>query len=1811
MAKSKKTNSKDTFDDIDDILSGLEDGDIDIQDDKGDERSAISKVAKNVKTGFVDSFKSNPADKLANFADNAMPRSLSQEYTFVKDTAKEVKEVYEKSAKEIKAGVKSTVDIVKEKISQDSKLYKMLNGLSNKLDTEKSYKYNEPSEDEIISGTLTELFSKGRKIDEITDKVKDIKENKKFEKSTLQNNAVITNLEKLNDFHNTYTLAYYKKTIELKLKSLFLNKELLELTRKSSEANFAQFEAIIKNTSLPDLIKLRNNEQFKETLKVRSRENMADMFLATAKPLEVLKNNIVKKIGDTATNIKDGLAMGLNSYEMSSNGMVSKGEMAGDFAGNILQEQIANFVGQKLEESPYIKKYLKKIKLAAVDPSETFYDLAGKAEDKNTFMSRGLARLYRGLGFMSQTTEVENKRFREGAPDEETYFDYKTKNSISKIIPSLLGKIYGEVRSIRTGEAPVSIYYDYSTGKLEETNSIESRVSRKIDMALQSTAGTELDNFLDMIDSGGNIKDKGRGNIKASLLSYLAKNGSINPKALLKDEFLSTLSKRDRKAFRKHLSSTIDTENDDVDVMTLNYLSDSLYSIKTNTPHIDKLVEEFYNNGQIEEVLRTGLVTYDEINGTYSIDKKNYDKLLRKLINKKNELKSKKQFDENATSPDMVGGFKDFVKDGKESIKNNKYFKSMNSKFKNNKHYKDAMSKVKGNEHYKKYFGDKDTKAGSYNAKDNVFYMGNGSNAYTGGRGLVPYSELIEATIVDDTISEKLSKNKYYQNIKNKFGETDEFMNRNKHYRDLKSKFNKTKDSFENVFKRNTKAGTYNAKDNVFYMGNGKGNTLPTIYNGSNSDSDIEDVEVFENPMKGKELITEVLGSNRVSGSFMYKAYKESKEFLNGIDFHTWVRNLGYAPSGGSFFKMPEDLKMSKLKEKVNEHFSKYVNGMTGAKEKFKGLKGLFGVKLGMTPLQMLHSVLNTTRRWDRKVMKSIPRAIGKIFKTTFNIGKGITKFGFKGLFNRNTMNFMRVLVGLPPIYEEKKDGGGFFHNTLSKILNKTRGWDKGAFKNAPGFIKKLFKGAGKGSEIAGKAGLGSKAWNFAKVMFGFAPTVENEHADSDDDGDRDGSWEDRFNKSKDKDKGLLPAPEKKEKEKKSLFGFLSFFKDKLMLIPGILTGLLGKVKLLSWLPKIGTGLASLLGFGGKALRAGATIGKTAWNGAKVVGGALLGKKVVANTALDALKLKTVLNTQGAAATAGAITNKAVGKSKIMDVLNSFKDRLLKKLGPKAGAGMVAKLMGKIAARAVPIAGTALLAYDAGMIAADMFKNGTSLESAISKQILGFDLFNDDAPVVDEEGNPIKPDEQKPDSSTNPNLDEYVKELIKVSKKEIETGIRDEEGRAKLASMKDKYKLEDKDIIKHYNATLAFENKDRKNNSDLEAIKRNAEAKAKASTYKPVNSGNRFDHSYNGIKGNTHGASTAQNQSDLINGANGNSNYTNTDMEGINVGSKFGNIKGKEGILAMLDEVAKKTGVDAAMLKTFAAIESNFETKAKAGTSSAGGLFQFINSTWNSMLQKYGPKYGIPLNTSKFDPYANSIMGAEYLKENRARLSSIKRGNSVTDLYLAHFLGPGGARALLSAHPNTIASKLLPEAAAANYNVFFDKATGRPRTVAGIVQWANERIKSKMKAHGMSVAGNTESEIPKATAEMGSEANEQVSNTETGVNLQTNEDNANSTATKNNATDVFSLNSKKATPMATVATVSTVPEVSQSSASIVDNGEASTILNKSLLVQMDMAKHLKGIYDLVSSGRTLNPLPSIANNKEMTPSIMSLEKKRF
>lgn len=186
--------------------------------------------------------------------------------------------------------------------------------------------------------------------------------------------------------------------------------------------------------------------------------------------------------------------------------------------------------------------------------------------------------------------------------------------------------------------------------------------------------------------------------------------------------------------------------------------------------------------------------------------------------------------------------------------------------------------------------------------------------------------------------------------------------------------------------------------------------------------------------------------------------------------------------------------------------------------------------------------------------------------------------------------------------------------------------------------------------------------------------------------------------------------------------------------------------------------------------------------------------------------------------------------------------------------------------------------------------------------------------------------------------------------------------------------------------------------------------------------------------------------------------------------------KGNKSWNALKDTIlgaSKMVGVDPQLMAVMAALESGFDYTVKAGTSTATGLYQFIDGTWKSMLKKFGPKYGIDPNTSQRDPRANALMGAEYIKDNMAALSGkVNRPLTDTDVYFAHFLGSGGAKKFLTADPNAIAANLLPEAAAANKSIFYKD--GNPLTVSQVYQLVNQRVRNKATGFGISVGGGEE-----------------------------------------------------------------------------------------------------------------------------------------
>lgn len=181
-----------------------------------------------------------------------------------------------------------------------------------------------------------------------------------------------------------------------------------------------------------------------------------------------------------------------------------------------------------------------------------------------------------------------------------------------------------------------------------------------------------------------------------------------------------------------------------------------------------------------------------------------------------------------------------------------------------------------------------------------------------------------------------------------------------------------------------------------------------------------------------------------------------------------------------------------------------------------------------------------------------------------------------------------------------------------------------------------------------------------------------------------------------------------------------------------------------------------------------------------------------------------------------------------------------------------------------------------------------------------------------------------------------------------------------------------------------------------------------------------------------------------------------------------------QAVSGALKKASQSTGVGFDYLYRVAMRESSLNPAAKAKTSSAAGLFQFIDQTWLAAVKKYGPAHGLGEFAADIKPAANGKFGVadperrrqildlrfdadkaaalagELARENKAALEgSLGRAVDAAELYAAHFLGAGGARKLLSAGADQSAAALLPAAAEANRHVFYDGA--RERSVGEVI----------------------------------------------------------------------------------------------------------------------------------------------------------------
>ncbi|HEX5867316.1 MAG TPA: transglycosylase SLT domain-containing protein [Beijerinckiaceae bacterium] len=188
----------------------------------------------------------------------------------------------------------------------------------------------------------------------------------------------------------------------------------------------------------------------------------------------------------------------------------------------------------------------------------------------------------------------------------------------------------------------------------------------------------------------------------------------------------------------------------------------------------------------------------------------------------------------------------------------------------------------------------------------------------------------------------------------------------------------------------------------------------------------------------------------------------------------------------------------------------------------------------------------------------------------------------------------------------------------------------------------------------------------------------------------------------------------------------------------------------------------------------------------------------------------------------------------------------------------------------------------------------------------------------------------------------------------------------------------------------------------------------------------------------------------------------------------FGPMKVSRWLAETVVRAAETTGVDPAYLMALADKESSLLPASKAETSSAEGLFQFLESTWLEVLRRYGDKHGFKaaaeaigrvqgrtvvtdetqrawILSLRRDPYLSAVMAGEMVNAHREILAGkAERDPSFSELYMAHFLGVHGASRfleLLQNKPTATATKEFPKAAKANRAIFTEAKGKKPKNL--------------------------------------------------------------------------------------------------------------------------------------------------------------------
>ena len=646
---------------------------------------------KNASKNFI-SLEKNIESAMKGVDDTFSDSSVSKEYSdirdFVSDTMDNVSDNYESVKKEVGNLTKIVRDLTPNIFGLKDLIGKLVPESDGEYRAESERARREREIKEGVTGALGTIEEFQAKMEESMKTASE--QSSKSTNEILKEIAIGSHFNRI--YQTDYTSKYYRKSLELQLRQTMLLKDILTLNKAMAVDNKNFLGGILKNTSLPDILKQRTMEMLGNDVKVKLRSSFLDSFVFNKnvfKELGANINNRIKEYGSSIRNyVSSGAQMGEALLDMKNqlleNGIdpIEMGiESIGDGARNMTHKFFLSRLLNKVFSTKTGGNILSNIRRFYESPQHYFNSQYGKmlereSEGKNGLLTSIGKFLFGELAALSTTSNNTAKlTYNQEDLTATATFDFRTKKTINSVIPGLLGMLVVETKAHRLGvRDDIDLYtsmpvYDYIYNKFTTKNSITSLIKRQLKDIVRDKV--DLSGYNRVFEDEDFIKS-----MKAEGLTMSSKEQEIFAQAAVRasmespydglelfksTEFKKALPKELYDKYYSKFIKAVEAEYSkggfkDTNGAFVNLIRNATYSGRASIPNMMKILKERIDGGNIDELLELGILERDQYDPTgtnIKVNRENIMKYMFKSFDINKEHIKLNTFEQRMSTPDL------------------------------------------------------------------------------------------------------------------------------------------------------------------------------------------------------------------------------------------------------------------------------------------------------------------------------------------------------------------------------------------------------------------------------------------------------------------------------------------------------------------------------------------------------------------------------------------------------------------------------------------------------------------------------------------------------------------------------------------------------------------------------------------------------------------------------------------------------------------------------------------------------------------------------------------------------------------------------------------------------------------------------------------------------------------------------------------------------------------------------------------------------------------------------------------------------